>query len=205
MPPGTAAHARRHVLIRSVSATWQLSDFGMESEALQAVRGAGNRLQSHTEARGSFGYIDPQSLADRAPSPPSDVYSFGVLLLELVTGRLALDADSRTLLVAVQEYLQSRETVGKMLDPKLAEGGGVPMQELEGVVAIFQSCTKVRERGDQGGERLGAQERVGSGCRPRRVHGRRCAKSQRRWSTGATFRERRRCREVEGVGVSGRI
>ncbi|XP_022967960.1 proline-rich receptor-like protein kinase PERK9 isoform X2 [Cucurbita maxima] len=64
----------------------RVSDFGLAKLALDA--------QTHITTRvvGTFGYVAPEYASSGKLTERSDVYSFGVVLLELITGRKAVDA-----------------------------------------------------------------------------------------------------------------
>lgn len=113
-------------------------DFSFDKEKL--LGHSANPLSSHTNLRGAFGYVDPDNLEGLKMSEKSDVYSFGVLLFELVTGRKALQEDSMTLVVWVQDYLVTRDRLPQMVDPEIRST--VPVTELEAVVAVAQACTR---------------------------------------------------------------
>ncbi|XP_010675502.2 serine/threonine-protein kinase-like protein At3g51990 [Beta vulgaris subsp. vulgaris] len=66
----------------------RLSDFGLAIKA--HVRDI--RVMS-TPPAGTLGYLDPCYLAPGDLSTQSDVFSFGILLLELISGRKAIDVD----------------------------------------------------------------------------------------------------------------
>lgn len=86
-------------------------------------------------AHGSFAYLDPNYADTKTLSAASDVYSFGVLLLEVISGRPAMEEDSATLIVMVSTILphcpslsliasQCHCTHRDFVDPAL-EGGGM--------------------------------------------------------------------------------
>ncbi|KAJ6817578.1 putative serine/threonine-protein kinase PBL3 isoform X1 [Iris pallida] len=64
----------------------KLSDFG-----LAKAGPTGNGTHVSTQVMGTHGYAAPEYLATGRLSAKADVYSFGVVLLELLSGRRALD------------------------------------------------------------------------------------------------------------------
>eukprot|EP00271_Cylindrocystis_brebissonii_P013459 TRINITY_DN332_c0_g1_i13.p1 TRINITY_DN332_c0_g1~~TRINITY_DN332_c0_g1_i13.p1 ORF type:complete len:365 (+),score=70.88 TRINITY_DN332_c0_g1_i13:1361-2455(+) len=118
----------------------KLSDTTFNKELLLGKEAASPLLDfMHEPGGGSFGYIDPSFVNEM--SDKMDTYSFGVLLLELITGQKAMLEDYSPLLVFVQQYLKNPATYGDMVDPVLADT--VPADELEVVVNIAQSCTRI--------------------------------------------------------------
>ncbi|XP_022774222.1 serine/threonine-protein kinase PBL27-like [Durio zibethinus] len=69
----------------------KLSDFG-----LAKFGPSGEKSYVSTRIMGTHGYCAPEYLASGKLTMKSDVFSFGVVLLELITGRKALD-DNRAL------------------------------------------------------------------------------------------------------------
>lgn len=64
----------------------KLSDFG-----LAKLGPVGDQLHGPSRIMGTYGYCAPEYASTGELTLKSDVYSFGVVLLELVTGRKALD------------------------------------------------------------------------------------------------------------------
>ncbi|XP_024031470.1 receptor-like cytosolic serine/threonine-protein kinase RBK2 [Morus notabilis] len=69
---------------------------------------------------GTFGYFAPEYFMHGIVDEKTDVYSFGVLLLELMTGRPALDDQQRSLVIWAKPLLDSNDTK-KLIDPSLGE------------------------------------------------------------------------------------
>lgn len=64
----------------------KLSDFG-----LAKLGPTGDKTHVSTRVMGTYGYCAPEYQRTGQLTPMSDVYSFGVVLLELITGRRAID------------------------------------------------------------------------------------------------------------------
>lgn len=65
-----------------------LSDFGI-AKCISTTKS-----HASTYVLGTIGYIDPEYARTSRLTEKSDVYSFGVVLLELLTGKKAVDNDS---------------------------------------------------------------------------------------------------------------
>ncbi|KAK8508836.1 hypothetical protein V6N13_090789 [Hibiscus sabdariffa] len=69
---------------------------------------------------GTFGYFAPEYFMHGIVDEKTDVYSFGVLLLELMTGRKAID-DQQQSLVAWAKPLLDENDIKELLDPVLGD------------------------------------------------------------------------------------
>lgn len=58
---------------------------------------------------GTQGYISPEYLSDGIVSPKMDVFSFGVVLLELISGREAIDEDGKVLWMSACQLWEGNE------------------------------------------------------------------------------------------------
>ncbi|KAG5230583.1 LRR receptor serine/threonine-protein kinase [Salix suchowensis] len=111
----------------------RLSDFGI-AKCIPATK-----THASTFVMGTIGYIDPEYARTSQLTEKSDVYSFGVVLLELLTGKKAVDNESN-----LQQLILSRaddNTVMEAVDPEVS----VTCMDLTHVKKSFQLallCTK---------------------------------------------------------------
>jgi hypothetical protein len=79
--------------------------------------------------------LDPEYVVTQELTEKSDIYSYGVLLLELVTGRRAIQ-DNKNLIEWAHMYVISPE----MVDPRIRDS--VDIDQLHLVAGIAQWCTQ---------------------------------------------------------------
>ncbi|KAJ8640297.1 hypothetical protein MRB53_016991 [Persea americana] len=95
-----------------------ISDFG-----LAKLMPEGQELYVTTKVLGTFGYFDPEYTSAGKLTLQSDVYAFGVVLLELLTGRRALDLNQgpadQSLVLQVRNILSDRKKLRKVIDPEM--------------------------------------------------------------------------------------
>ncbi|CAN8323545.1 unnamed protein product [Cochlearia groenlandica] len=68
---------------------------------------------------GTFGYLAPEYLTHGLVDEKTDVFALGVLLLELVTGRRALDYSKQSLVLWAKP-LMKKNNIRELIDPSLA-------------------------------------------------------------------------------------
>jgi serine/threonine-protein kinase PBS1 len=123
----------------------RLSDFGLARllPPSSSSSSSGGSSSNSSRVMGTYGYCAPEYLRTGRLSAKSDVYSFGVLLLELVTGRRAIDTsrpDGEQSLVAWAATLLKTEQE-KLVDPRLVMAMQRPdSAELNQVVGVAVMC-----------------------------------------------------------------
>ncbi|KAL4342029.1 hypothetical protein GQ457_06G043770 [Hibiscus cannabinus] len=70
---------------------------------------------------GTFGYLAPEYFMHGIVDEKIDVFAFGVLLLEIITGRRAVDSAKQSLVIWATPLLERKE-VRELVDPGLGDG-----------------------------------------------------------------------------------
>ncbi|GFZ21864.1 protein kinase superfamily protein [Actinidia rufa] len=73
-----------------------------------------------SQFEGTFGYLPPEFFMHGIVDEKTDVYAYGVLLLELITGRLALDKSQKSLVMWAKPLL-AKNNASELVDPSLAD------------------------------------------------------------------------------------
>ncbi|GAB2287358.1 hypothetical protein Dimus_021738 [Dionaea muscipula] len=112
----------------------QISDFGV---AMWLPR----QCTHHTvfQFEGTFGYFAPEYIMHGIVDEKIDVYSFGVLLLELITGRRALDSSRQSILIWAKPLLHNND-LKELIDPCL--GDDYDMEELDRMALTASLCVE---------------------------------------------------------------
>lgn len=115
----------------------KLSDFG-----LAKLGPVGDKTHVSTRVMGTYGYCAPEYAMTGQLTVKSDVYSFGVVLLELITGRKAIDnsrgSGEHNLVSWARPLFKDRKKFHHMADPSLQ--GCYPMRGLYQAVAVAAMC-----------------------------------------------------------------
>ncbi|ESQ51341.1 hypothetical protein EUTSA_v10016694mg [Eutrema salsugineum] len=117
----------------------KLSDFG-----LAKVGPSGDETHVSTRVMGTYGYCAPEYAMTGQLTFKSDIYSFGVVLLELITGRKAIDntkaRKDQNLVGWAAPLFKDRKNFKKMVDPLLE--GDYPVRGLYQALAIAAMCVQ---------------------------------------------------------------
>ncbi|GMY14667.1 probable serine/threonine-protein kinase PBL7 [Fagus crenata] len=117
----------------------KLSDFG-----LAKLGPVGDNTHVSTRVMGTYGYCAPEYAMTGQLTLSSDVYSFGVVLLEIITGRKAIDnskaAGEQNLVAWAKPLFKDRAKFSQIADPALQ--GQYPSRGLYQALAIAAMCVQ---------------------------------------------------------------
>ncbi|KAL5569195.1 hypothetical protein UlMin_025770 [Ulmus minor] len=117
----------------------KLSDFG-----LAKLGPVGDKTHVSTRVMGTYGYCAPEYAMTGQLTLKSDVYSFGVVLLEIITGRKAIDnsrsAGEHNLVAWARPLFKDRRKFSQMADPVLQ--GQYPVRGLYQALAVAAMCVQ---------------------------------------------------------------
>ncbi|KAI4330197.1 hypothetical protein MLD38_028499 [Melastoma candidum] len=110
----------------------QISDFGL-------AKWLPEKWAQHVvfPIEGTFGYLAPEYFMHGIVDEKVDVFAFGVLLLELITGRRAIDSSRQSLVMWAKPLLDSNE-LEQLADPRLE--GSYELGEMERVATTASIC-----------------------------------------------------------------
>ncbi|KAK8693149.1 hypothetical protein V6N13_070743 [Hibiscus sabdariffa] len=93
----------------------QISDFGL-------AKWLPEKWNNHVvhPIEGTFGYLAPEYFMHGIVDEKTDVFAYGVLLLEIVTGRRAVDSSQQSLAIWAKPYLESNQVM-ELIDPQLKD------------------------------------------------------------------------------------
>ncbi|KAI3823176.1 hypothetical protein L1987_04608 [Smallanthus sonchifolius] len=125
-------------ILLSSEFTARLSDFGLARNGP-----VGDNTHVSTRVVGTSGYAAPEYVATGHLTMNNDVYSFGVVLLELLSGRRAIDDEraggvEETLVEWVKPFLNENRGVFRIMDTQL--GGRYSKKGAQAVAALALKC-----------------------------------------------------------------
>lgn len=115
----------------------KLSDFGLAKDGPE-----GDNTHVSTRVMGTHGYAAPEYIMTGHLTTMNDVYGFGVVLLELLTGRRAMDkkrpSREQNLVDWAKPYLKDHHKVDNILDPRLE--GQYSTEGARKIAALAHQC-----------------------------------------------------------------
>jgi serine/threonine protein kinase len=110
----------------------QISDFGL-------AKWLPDKLTHHVvyPIEGTFGYMAPEYFMHGIINEKTDVFAYGVLLLELVTGRKAVDSSRQSLVIWAKPLLDANN-IKELVDPSL--GNEYDPEEMVYTLAVASLC-----------------------------------------------------------------
>ncbi|XP_027333292.1 receptor-like cytoplasmic kinase 176 [Abrus precatorius] len=121
----------------------KLSDFGLAKDGP-----AGDKSHVSTRVMGTYGYAAPEYMATGHLTKKSDVYSFGVVLLEIMSGKRALDnnrpSGEHNLIEWAKPYLNSKRRIFQVMDARIE--GQYTLREAMKVANLAVQCLSVEPR-----------------------------------------------------------
>ncbi|KAA8528175.1 hypothetical protein F0562_035574 [Nyssa sinensis] len=122
----------------------KLSDFGLAKMGPE-----GSNTHVTTRVMGTYGYAAPEYVSTGHLTTKSDIYSFGVVLLELLTGRRAMDKTrpkrEQNLVDWAKPYLTSSRRMRCVMDPRLA--GQYSVKGAKQMALLALQCVSLNPKG----------------------------------------------------------
>ncbi|GLT99241.1 hypothetical protein SLE2022_166910 [Rubroshorea leprosula] len=110
----------------------QISDFGL-------AKWLPDQWTHHTVSKveGTFGYLPPEFFMHGIVDEKTDVFAYGVLLLELITGRQALDSSQQSLVMWAKPLI-SNNRIKELVDPTIWDAHDTA--QLDCLISIASMC-----------------------------------------------------------------
>ncbi|KAH6821554.1 hypothetical protein C2S53_011733 [Perilla frutescens var. hirtella] len=137
-------HTRPKVVHKDIKSSNILLDSNMRAKIANfgLAKSGCNAITMHIV--GTQGYIAPEYLADGVVSTKMDVFSFGVVLLELISGREALDEQGNVLWASASGIMDGKEErklrkLGEWMDECLVRES-CTTESVSSVMAVAVAC-----------------------------------------------------------------
>ncbi|KAI4345517.1 hypothetical protein L6164_012632 [Bauhinia variegata] len=110
----------------------QISDFGL-------AKWLPDQWTHHTVSKveGTFGYLPPEFFMHGIVDEKTDVFAYGVLLLELISGRQAIDSSQKSLVMWAKPLI-SQNKIKELIDSCLA--GAYNEEEMNRLILTASAC-----------------------------------------------------------------
>ncbi|OAY83306.1 Receptor protein kinase TMK1, partial [Ananas comosus] len=118
----------------------KVADFGL----VRLAPADGKCCSVETRLAGTFGYLAPEYAVTGRVTTKADVFSFGVILMELITGRKALDEtqpeESVHLVTWFRRMQLNKDTFRKAIDPTIDVSDGETLASVSTVAELAGHC-----------------------------------------------------------------
>ncbi|XP_042020265.1 receptor-like cytosolic serine/threonine-protein kinase RBK1 isoform X1 [Salvia splendens] len=137
------SNCHRRIIHRDITASNILLSEDYEAQVLISDFGLAKWLPESwahlvvSPIEGTFGYMAPEYFMHGLVNEKTDVFAFGVLLLELITGRRAVDSSSQSLVMWAKPHLENN-SVDEIADPRL--GGNFNVVEMKRAMFTASTC-----------------------------------------------------------------
>ncbi|XP_059632173.1 receptor like protein kinase S.2 [Cornus florida] len=120
----------------------RLGSFALAEFLIRNEHGHHVVIDKNKSIRGIFGYMSPEYLESGEATTLADIYSFGVVMLEVVSGRMAVDFRLPEVLLVkrLHEFETQKRPFEELADPKLK--GEYDHQELVRLLKLGIACTR---------------------------------------------------------------
>ncbi|XP_016489143.1 putative serine/threonine-protein kinase PBL7 isoform X1 [Nicotiana tabacum] len=139
--------AQPPVIHRNINCSNILLDEGYQAKlsgfSLAKLGPMGSKRHVHVKFEGTIGYSAPEYVMTSELSVKSDIYSFGVVLLEILTGRKAIENSTdgeEYNLVEWARHLIKDQKFSEMADPTLQ--GNYPAKGLQQALTVAGMCVQ---------------------------------------------------------------
>ncbi|GER43526.1 protein kinase superfamily protein, partial [Striga asiatica] len=123
----------------------KLSNFGLAKDGP-----TGDKSHVSTRVMGTYGYAAPEYLSTGHLTAKSDVYSFGVVLLEIISGKKAIDKNRQSgeqnLVEWAKPYMSNKRRVLRVIDARLEGQYSLVQAGKAAKLALQCLCMDARSR-----------------------------------------------------------
>ncbi|XP_052189724.1 receptor like protein kinase S.2 [Diospyros lotus] len=119
----------------------RISSFALAEFLTRNEHGHHVVVDKNKSVRGIFGYMSPEYMESGEATPMADIYSFGVVVLEVVTGQMAVDFRRPEVLLVkrVRKFEARSRPHEELADPRL--NGECDPKELMRLIKLGMACT----------------------------------------------------------------